>query len=396
MNAEVVSIGTELLLGEIVDTNSAHIARSLRDIGLNLFYLTTVGDNQMRIAEVLDAALNRSDVIITTGGLGPTVDDMTRQAVAAVTNRPLVFSQELFDQIVERFRRLGSTMSPNNRQQAFIPEGAIPIENPVGTAPCFIVETERGVVISLPGVPREMKYLLDTVVLPYLRAHFELSSIIKARVLRTAGIGESQVDQAIIDLMTLANPTVGLAAHIGQTDIRITAKAEDEATADRMIAEIEERIRERVGDFIYGTDKDQIEHALVAELERNSTRLAASEIGLEDRLAARLTAVPGSEHVLAGTENHASLEELCRETGSDAGLPLEELAVIAAQNLRERLQAGIGIALVGRDDGTAVAVAAPGHAESRLYRADPQEAHPVVWASTWGMALAWRWLTKQG
>ncbi len=199
MNAEIISIGTELLLGEIVDTNSAHIARRLRDIGLNLYFTTTVGDNRQRIASAISTALDRADVIITTGGLGPTVDDMTRQAVADATGRELVFRQDLLDQIAERFNRFGSRMSENNRQQAYIPAGAIPIENPVGTAPCFIVESERGVVISLPGVPREMKHLLETAVIPYLRDRLGLTEVIKARVLRTAGIGESHIDEAIAD-----------------------------------------------------------------------------------------------------------------------------------------------------------------------------------------------------
>ncbi len=157
LNAEVVTIGTELLLGEIVDTNAVHIARQLRTIGLDLHYMTTVGDNLERIARVIDIALNRVDVVITSGGLGPTVDDVTREGVAKATGRPLVFSPELFEQIRAFFNRIGRQMSENNRRQAYIPAGAIPVPNPVGSAPAFVVETERGVVISLPGVPREMK-----------------------------------------------------------------------------------------------------------------------------------------------------------------------------------------------------------------------------------------------
>ena len=220
MNAEIVSIGTELLLGEIIDTNSTHIARTLRDIGVNIFYMTSVGDNEQRITDTLKRGLSRSDLIITTGGLGPTVDDVTRQAVAAATNRGLEFHQSLLDQIAERFARFGSRMSENNRQQAYLPENAILIENPVGTAPCYIVESDKGIIISLPGVPREMKFLLSETVIPYLQNKMGDAKIIKALVLKTAGIGESHLDEKIADLMTSANPTVGLAAHIGQTDIR--------------------------------------------------------------------------------------------------------------------------------------------------------------------------------
>ncbi len=267
MNAEIITIGTELLLGEIVDTNAVHIARRMRTIGLDLHYMTTVGDNLERIARAVDAALDRVTVVITTGGLGPTVDDVTREAVAQATGRRLVLDPDLLASIEAFFARLGRTMSPNNRRQAYIPEGARPIPNPVGTAPGFIVETSRGVVISLPGVPREMQYLLEHTVLPYLRERFHLHGIIKVKVLRTVGIGESEIDARIADLMTSSNPTVGLAAHAGQTDVRITAKAEDEATADRLIALMEARVRERLGNVIYGEGEETVE-AVVARLLR--------------------------------------------------------------------------------------------------------------------------------
>ncbi len=392
MNAEILSIGTELLLGEIVDTNSAHIARVLRDIGLNLFYTTTVGDNEQRITSALNIALDRADVVITTGGLGPTVDDVTRQAVAAATHRKLVFHQELYDQIAERFARFGSQMSDNNRQQAFIPEGAIPIPNPVGTAPCFAVACERGVVISLPGVPREMKYLLDTAVVPYLRDRFHLTSVIKARILRTAGIGESQVDDAIGDLMKLSNPTVGLAAHVGQTDIRITAKADDEATADRMIAKVEAQVRERVGSFIYGVGKEKIETALVRELGQHGLTLAISETGLGNKLRHRLLETRGGPDILAGAEHYESAEELSRSLGLDAAVAPEELGLKAAHRARQQFGAALSIAVIVRSDLTIIAVVTPTLEKTRVYRFGEQDGQPTIWASTWGMALAWRWL----
>lgn len=395
MNAEIISIGTELLLGEIVDTNSAHIARNLRDIGLNLFFTTTVGDNEARIVEAINIALDRAEVIITTGGLGPTVDDITRQAAAAATGRELVFSQELYDQIAERFARFGSQMSENNRQQAFIPAGSIPIENPVGTAPCYIVETERGVVISLPGVPREMKHLLDLAVLPYLREHFGLTSIIKARILRTAGIGESTIDDAIADLMTTSNPTVGLAAHTAQTDIRITAKADDEATANQMIAAVEEQLRDRLGTYIYGVEKDQIEGALSAELRRLGLKISISETGFGNRLGERLTALPDSEAILAGKATYESAETLCEALGLPVTTDPQELGIQAAQHARQTFDAGVSIAVITRSDATTISVATPTLHKTRLYQFGDQEGSPAIWASTWGMAFAWHWLKKQ-
>ena len=162
MHAEIVMIGTELLLGELVDTNANRLARALRDIGLDLLYKTTVGDNEKRITEVLNLALDRSDVIITSGGIGPTADDVTRQAVANATGRNLVYSTELEAQIEARFRSFGRKMAENNKHQAYIPEGALPLPNPVGTAPCFLSEDTRGRggVISLPGVPRELEHMM--------------------------------------------------------------------------------------------------------------------------------------------------------------------------------------------------------------------------------------------
>jgi nicotinamide-nucleotide amidase len=394
MNAEIVSIGTELLLGEIVDTNSAHIARHLRDIGVNLYFTTTVGDNEGRIAEALNIALDRADIVITTGGLGPTVDDVTRQAVAQATGQPLEFRQDLLDQIAERFARFGSQMSDNNRQQAYIPAGAIPIENPVGTAPCYIVDNNRGVVISLPGVPREMKYLLDTAVLPFLRERFNLKSVIKARILRTAGIGESTIDTAITDLMTLKNPTVGLAAHIGQTDIRITALADDPVTADSMIAAVEEQIRERLGEYIYGVEKDRIEDALIASLNQAGLQIAISETGIGADLMERLTKVPGGDQVVAGTQHFDNADGLVSALSLDDTATPEDIGAAAVDHLAAALNAPLNIALIARSDATIISVKTPTRTKVRVYQFGEQDIRPSIWAGTWGLALAWHWLQK--
>ncbi len=271
-----------------MDTNAVHIARQLRTIGLDLHYMTTVGDNLERIAHVIDIALNRVDVVITSGGLGPTVDDVTREAVAKATGRELVFSPELLEQIRAFFKRVGRRMSENNQRQAYVPRGAVPVPNPVGSAPAFIVETDRGVVISLPGVPREMKYLLETVVLPYLKERFQLQAVIKTRLLRTVAAGESAIDAAIADLMELSNPTVGLAAHPGQTDIRITAKAATEEEADALIAPVEAEIRKRLGEVIYGVDAEQVEDVVAHLLRKRRWQVALAQVGLECHVAERL------------------------------------------------------------------------------------------------------------
>jgi nicotinamide-nucleotide amidase len=275
MHAEIVMIGTELLLGEIVDTNANRLAKALREIGLDLYYKTTVGDNETRITEVLNLALDRSDVIITSGGIGPTVDDVTRQAVANATGRKLVFSTDLEAQIAARFRSFGREMAENNKRQAYIPEGAAPLSNPVGTAPCYLCEDirGRGFVISLPGVPRELEYMLSKKVIPLLVERMGGARVTKIRVLRTCAVGESNVDRVIGDLMTAKNPTIGLAAHAGQTDVRITAKADTEAEADTLIAPLEAEVRQRLGVAIYGVEKETVAEVIGRLLSNKNLKL---------------------------------------------------------------------------------------------------------------------------
>ena len=292
-SAEIITIGTELLLGEIVDTNSRYIARRLRDAGIDLYRTTTVGDNAGRIAQAVREALRRADIVITTGGLGPTVDDPTRKAIADAVGVPLEFRPDLWEDIQKRFAQYGRKPTENNRRQAFIPQGATAIHNPVGTAPAFIVETDDGVVISLPGVPREMEYLFTHEVLPYLQRRFNLHGVILARVLHTAGMPESAIDEQIADLERLSNPTVGLLAHPGQVDIRITAKAENEEAAAAMIAEVETEIRRRLGTRIYGADGETLEGVVSAMMEARGITFTTLEAGLEGRLLQRLGRVAG-------------------------------------------------------------------------------------------------------
>ncbi len=353
MHAEIVTTGTELLLGEIVDTNSTFIAQQLRKIGLNLYYKTSVGDNEERMTMVLRQALARSDVIITTGGLGPTVDDVTRQAVAQATDRELIFIPELWEQIHARFARWGREPTNNNRRQAYIPAGAIPMENPVGTAPCFIVESDEGIIISLPGVPREMKYLMKRSVIPYLRERLGLTEIIKAKVLRTAAIGESTIDDLIADLMTESNPTVGLSAHAGQTDVRITAKAGNEAVADTLIAHMEARVRQRLGNCIYGQGEQLLEEVLVEALRQRGHTLAVLETDSQGTIAHRLTSVPGSQDTFRGGLVALEADILSHSLGipdaliAQHGLISCEVAHEVAQRLTNQYNASLGLAVLG-------------------------------------------------
>ena len=304
--AELIAIGTELLLGEIQDTNTQYLARTLRDLGVDIYRATIVGDNAERIAQAIKEAMQRCQIIITTGGLGPTVDDPTRAAVALALGVDVEFRPELWEQITLRFQRYGRPPSENNRRQAWIPSGAIPVENPVGTAPSFICETVNTCIISLPGVPREMEYLTHNAVLPYLRERFQLTGTIKARVLHVAGVGESLVDEWIGDLETSTNPTVGLLAHPGQVDVRITAKAESLEAADRLIDEMEIQVRERIKEGIYGVDQITLEETLIQALRDRNWQMAMVECGLSGALKTRM------ERVRFPTENIMSIESPCQ------------------------------------------------------------------------------------
>jgi len=309
-SAEIITIGTEILLGEIVDTNAQYLALALRDAGIDLYRKTTVGDNPQRIAQAIQQSLERCQVILTTGGLGPTVDDPTREAVALAMGVETEYHPELWEQIQARFQRFNRLPTENNRRQAYIPCGAIAVENPVGTAPAFIVESGDHAIIALPGVPREMEYLMQNAILPYLRQRYQLKGIIKTRVLHTAGVGESQIDDLIGDLEALSNPTVGLAAHSGQVDVRITVKADSEADANNLIRPIEQALRQRLGDWIYGTDQETLEDVALRAVSSKDWTLVAVEAGLNGNLIRRLAATSGpflGGEMLTAT---ASIDEL--------------------------------------------------------------------------------------
>ena len=290
--AEIITIGTELLLGEIVDSNAAALARALRMIGLDLFRTTSVGDNVDRIAAAVTEASHRAEVVITTGGLGPTVDDATREGIARAMRRPLEFRAELWQQIEHKFAQYGRIPTENNRRQAELPQGAVAIPNPVGTAPAFRLETDGGVLIALPGVPSEMQALLDTEVIPYLRRRLGDTGVIRSRVLRTAGAGESWIDDQIQDLEARHNPTVGLAAHPGKVDIRITAKADSEVQAAAMLLEVETELRARLAAEIYGCDDELLPEVVARHLLQRGWRACAVEAGSGGRLAMQLAAAP--------------------------------------------------------------------------------------------------------
>jgi competence/damage-inducible protein CinA-like protein len=308
--AEIITIGTELLLGEIQDTNTHYIANVLRHAGIDLYRTTIIGDNEDRIAEVVQEAIYRSNIVLTTGGLGPTVDDPTRSAIAKALGVAIEFQPTLWEQIKERFQKYGRTPSENNRRQAYIPQGTQPIENVVGTAPAFIAETGNGVLISLPGVPPEMEYLIEHAILPFLKDRFKLEGTIKAFIIHTAGVGESEIDELLADLETLSNPTVGLVAIPGQIDIRVTAKAPTEQLADTMIEKMVNIIKERLDTIIFGYNETTLSQVVLEKLRELNKPISLFESGLNGELGSILTANDSLTNYVSRDDVPISAEEL--------------------------------------------------------------------------------------
>jgi nicotinamide-nucleotide amidase len=368
MNAELIAIGSELLLGETIDTNSAYLARQLAAIGVNLFRKTVVGDNQDRIVATIGEALGRAELVICTGGLGPTVDDMTREAVAQALGRPLVFHQHLLDQIEARFRSFGRTMSESNRRQAYVPEGARIVENPRGTAPSFIVEDARnpdarpepsrragrgGTVVVLPGVPSEMRYLWENAILPYLRDERGQTGIILVRTLHAAGLSESRIGELVADLMAQDNPTLGLSAKRAQYELRIGARASSRADAEALANAAEATIRERIGEYLIGSEK--LDAAVARLMEERGLSLALYEGNDRAPTFRALSAIAQGRSILRG----AMIHPLDRPADDDAAVSLARSGALSArEHWRSTLALGVQPASVAGADGfTMVAVA---------------------------------------
>ena len=365
VKAEIISIGSELLLGQIVDTNASWMAQRLTDVGVDLYYKTTVGDNPGRMKEVLSRAINRSDIVIAGGGLGPTQDDITREIIAEVLAVDLVRDSGLVKQIDERFQSRGLIMTSNNARQADIPEGSIPIENPNGTAPAFFSEHKQSVVIALPGVPFEMKWLFDNEVVPYLRRKFDLQQMITYKILKVADIGESAVDDKIGDLIANSNnPTVGVLAHPGQVDVRITAKAKSLSEAHDLIRPVESKIRDLLGDNIFAEDEETLPGVVAKLLHQNKFSLSICEdvtggiasqmlfeaLGrdfyeglivnheLEDSEISRM--IPGYENLKKGSQEMADRMAIMIRENSKSELGLAIHAVVLQEEYVENLSRG--------------------------------------------------------
>lgn len=319
MRAELVMVGTELLLGEVLDTNSQWLASKLAEIGVHLYFKSTVGDNPDRLALVLTQALERSDAVIISGGLGPTDDDVTRRVVASVVNRPLVYSEEAERHVRQYFQHTERPMPERVLRQAWLPEGTTPIPNPRGTALGIWLETEGKLLVALPGVPSELKAMAEEYVLPRLVGR-EGARITHSRVLHFCGIGESSLEELVDDLIReQSNPTIAPYASLGEARLRLTAHAGSISEAQAKIEPLEREIRRRAGHLLYGADGCTLEQAVGDLLVAQDATLATVESCTGGLLAHRLTNVPGSSrYMLQGWVTYSNESKM-----TEVGVPRE-------------------------------------------------------------------------
>ncbi len=319
MNAEIVAVGTELLLGFVTNSDTVYLSRVLAGLGIDCFHHVTVGDNQQRLGQALKTALGRADLVITCGGLGPTVDDITLETIASVTGRPLGLNRKLLRQVQARFSRQGIRMPRSNIRQATIPKGAVVFPNSVGTAPGFLLTLHKrerflkghfspersvpersGLLVCLPGPPAELIPMVERYLIPRLR-RCAGKTVISSRTLKVTGLTESEVDVKVLDILALkGKATVGIYAHPGQIDLRITAKAPSLASAQRLIGRVEAKIRQRLKTLIFGADGETLEGVVGRLLRKKGLTLAAAESCTGGLIQHRITEVPGSSDYFRG------------------------------------------------------------------------------------------------
>jgi nicotinamide-nucleotide amidase len=354
-SVEIVTIGTEILLGHLVDTNAPYVARNLADHGVDVYAKHSVGDNAERLEAMLEAVLERADGAVTTGGLGPTVDDLTKDAVARAVRKRLVLHEPSLRAIEERFKAFGREMTDNNRRQAHLPEGCVVLENPHGTAPGFVALREDGKFVAcMPGVPREMKPMLQEKLIPWLVQRFGLREAIYTKTLHTVGIGESQLDAKIEDLFrTLENPKLAVLAHGFRVDVKVMAKAETREQADAMIAPVAEELRRRIGSGYYGDDETTLPGAIVRALATRGLTLATAESCTGGAVADEIVSVAGASAVFRGAvvayadDVKTALLHVPETTLRSAGAVSEETAVAMARGALRQLDADFAISTTG-------------------------------------------------
>ncbi|HAG56594.1 MAG TPA: competence/damage-inducible protein A [Ruminococcaceae bacterium] len=364
MTGEILCVGTELLLGDIINTNAAFLARELAALGIGVYHQTVVGDNGGRLREAVELALSRSDLLVMTGGLGPTYDDITKETATEALGKKLVWNQQAYDRMEAYFARTGRVMSENNRKQAMMPEGAVVFQNENGTAPGAAMESGEKVIVLLPGPPSEMEPMFCNQVRPYLEG--KTGQTFLSRTVHLFGIGESAAEEQLRELMESShNPTVAPYAKTGEVLLRVTAAAKNEQEAKKLLAPAVEEIQKRMGPYVYGVDVGTLQNAAVTALRQKGLTVSTAESCTGGGVAKRITEVPGASQVLqAGICTYtnrmkAELLGVKERTLQNYGAVSERTALEMAQGVRIRTGADIGVSVTG--------VAGP----------DPSEGKPV-------------------
>ncbi len=365
ISAEIICVGTELLLGDIIDTNSAHLSQGLAEIGINLFHRETVGDNHDRLVRILRDAIASNDIVITSGGLGATCDDITKEGVAEAMGLKLVLHEESLERIKEHYRRRNAIMTENNVKQAYLPEGAIVFDNEYGTAPITAVQKDGKTVIMLPGVPRELVPMFDEKIKPWLKEQFS-DSVIVSRNLRLYGIGEAAAEAELRDLMdSCTNPTIAPYAKTGEVLLRLTARGKDEAECNGLIDSLQAQVSKRVGQYVYGINVGSLEEAMSSICREKGLTVAFAESCTGGMCAKRVIDLPGASKVIGMsvvTYSHEAKMKLTgvkKETIQQYGTISAECASEMAKGLYELSGADIAVSVTGvagpdTDEGKAV------------------------------------------
>ncbi len=352
MKGEIIAVGTELLLGNIVNTNAQYLSQKLADLGIDVYYHVVVGDNLKRLTETIKTSLERSDIVITSGGLGPTADDITKEGAAQAMGLKLLPDEESIERIKKIFITTGRIMTENNIKQGYIPEGTVVLENNNGTAPGVLIEKEGKIVIMLPGPPKELYPMFESKVLPYLKS--KTDSTIRSKVLRVIGVGESAVEHMLKDIFdSQANPTIAPYAKDGEVHLRITAKTGIPEEADSLIAEMEQKVRAILGDNIYGCNEETLEEAVLKLLQKKNLTISLAESCTGGLVASRLTDIPGaSASLISGVVSYSNeskinilkvKEETIRKYGAVSPQTAEEMAVGA----KKLSNTDIGLSITG-------------------------------------------------
>ncbi|MFZ5943629.1 MAG: competence/damage-inducible protein A [Bacillota bacterium] len=355
MKCEIISVGTEILLGDILDTNSNYVAKEMQKLGIDVFFISTVGDNLQRLKNTVLSACQRSDLIIITGGLGPTDDDLTKEAVCSVLNIPLCENQEEVAKLNYFFQSRGMVMPSNNLRQVFLPANAIVLENKIGTASGIIINKDQKNFIMLPGPPSEMRHIFNLHVIPWLKGNIAADGgYLYSHTLKFIGISESQLEldlKGIIDKQT--NPTLALLAKNGEIHLRLTAKAGNQDEFNKLVYQTEKEVLARVGKYYYGSDEEKLEELVGKLLLNHKLTLATAESCTGGLIGTRLTDIPGSSAYFLGSivAYDNSIKEKLLRVNKDIlavdGAVSEKTAVAMAEGARMEMGSDLALATTG-------------------------------------------------